>query len=203
MPKKAKNNEQGTKQKILSAAFDLFAQRGMKDISMREIAQACGVTKPVIYYYFKDKEALCLEIVRDFEQTQNAKLAQLVKDNPDFGTFLEKLFKSYADNAANKKMVAFMMHLHSYALSNRQAGKILEKRAHGGKKDQLDALLRGIAQKNAIPAGKADIAKHMITANIMHMVFSGQHRNIKFKPSYTSDIAKAVLRAIEYKEDVK
>ena len=37
---------------ILESAKELFAQKGYSASSIREISQAAGVTKPVIYYHF-------------------------------------------------------------------------------------------------------------------------------------------------------
>jgi hypothetical protein len=41
---------------ILEAAKLLFMQDGFRGISMRQIAEAVGVTKAALYYHFKDKE---------------------------------------------------------------------------------------------------------------------------------------------------
>ncbi|HYF64199.1 MAG TPA: TetR/AcrR family transcriptional regulator [Herpetosiphonaceae bacterium] len=43
---------------ILDRASELFEQKGYAAVAMREICAACGVTKPTLYYYFADKEAL-------------------------------------------------------------------------------------------------------------------------------------------------
>jgi len=50
--------------RILTEATRLFAERGYHATSMREIVEACGCTKPALYYYFKNKEALFLEVLR-------------------------------------------------------------------------------------------------------------------------------------------
>lgn len=47
---------------ILLRAAALFAQRGYAGTSMNEVAQACGLSKPAIYHYFRDKDALLLQI---------------------------------------------------------------------------------------------------------------------------------------------
>jgi AcrR family transcriptional regulator len=47
-----------TKQKILDVSLQLFMQLGFENTYMDDIAKKAGVTKPVIYYYFKDKQAL-------------------------------------------------------------------------------------------------------------------------------------------------
>jgi AcrR family transcriptional regulator len=46
--------------KILRNARRLFAQDGYDRVSMDRIAAACGLTKPVLYYYFENKRAVLL-----------------------------------------------------------------------------------------------------------------------------------------------
>ena len=46
------------KLKILKKAFDLMGKKSIKEVSMREIASVCNVTKPALYYYFKDKDEI-------------------------------------------------------------------------------------------------------------------------------------------------
>jgi AcrR family transcriptional regulator len=48
---------------ILAAATPLFVQRGYDGISMREIAEACKLSKAGIYYHFIDKEDLFLALL--------------------------------------------------------------------------------------------------------------------------------------------
>ena len=47
-----------TKQRILDVSLQLFMQLGFENTFMSDVAQKVGVTKPVIYYYFEDKQAL-------------------------------------------------------------------------------------------------------------------------------------------------
>ncbi len=48
---------------ILNTAADLFVLQGYKGISMREIAEASGFSKAGLYYHFRDKEHLFIEIL--------------------------------------------------------------------------------------------------------------------------------------------
>jgi len=57
--------ESTVKQRLLRAALDLFTERGYAATSVREIVDAAGVTKPVLYYYFKNKEDIYLELFRE------------------------------------------------------------------------------------------------------------------------------------------
>jgi AcrR family transcriptional regulator len=53
------------RQRLLQAAAELFAQKGYAAATVREIVAAAGVTKPVLYYYFRNKEGLYLELMQD------------------------------------------------------------------------------------------------------------------------------------------
>jgi AcrR family transcriptional regulator len=50
-------------QKVLAAATELFASRGIDATSMDAIASAAGVSKATVYKHWADKDALCLEVL--------------------------------------------------------------------------------------------------------------------------------------------
>jgi AcrR family transcriptional regulator len=50
-------------ERIFSEAWELFQARGYRGASMDELCRRCGITKPTLYYYFKDKETLYLHVV--------------------------------------------------------------------------------------------------------------------------------------------
>lgn len=54
------------RQHILQQASSLFVERGYHGIAMREIAEACGVSKAGLYYYFRDKEELFTAILTSY-----------------------------------------------------------------------------------------------------------------------------------------
>ncbi len=69
-----RNGNQG-RESILTAAMRLFAEKGYAGTSTRAICQAAGITKPVLYYYFRSKEHLYQELMIDsFSQFQKALL---------------------------------------------------------------------------------------------------------------------------------
>jgi TetR/AcrR family transcriptional regulator len=51
--------------RLMAAALDQFALRGYAATSVRERCEAAGVTKPVLYYYFKSKEGLYLQLMEE------------------------------------------------------------------------------------------------------------------------------------------
>ena len=50
------------REQILAQAARLFAERGYSGTSMNEVASACGVSKPTLYHYVRDKDQLLVEI---------------------------------------------------------------------------------------------------------------------------------------------
>ncbi len=56
---------ESVRHRLLAAATDLFTQKGYAATTVREIVGAAGVTKPVLYYYFRNKEGIYLELMRE------------------------------------------------------------------------------------------------------------------------------------------
>ncbi len=51
------------RQQLFAVALELFAHRGYRATTMDDIADAAGVTKPLLYQHFSSKRALYLELV--------------------------------------------------------------------------------------------------------------------------------------------
>lgn len=56
-PKQAKD-DLSIREVIIATASRLFVEMGYEPLSLHEIAQACNVSKPTIYYYFTSKSEL-------------------------------------------------------------------------------------------------------------------------------------------------
>lgn len=55
-----------SKDKIFQSAQELFAQKGFRDVSVREIASHAGVNSALVGYYFGGKNALFDEVYRSY-----------------------------------------------------------------------------------------------------------------------------------------
>ena len=61
------------RRQLLDVALRVFAERGFDGTSMSELAEAAGVTKPVLYQHFGSKRDLYLELLEDVgRQLQDA-----------------------------------------------------------------------------------------------------------------------------------
>lgn len=53
------------RERLLRGATEIFTRRGYAGTTVREIVAAAGVTKPALYYYFRNKEGIYLELMRN------------------------------------------------------------------------------------------------------------------------------------------
>ena len=60
----SKSPDTAVRRRLLSCATQLFTRKGYTATTVREIVAAAGVTKPVLYYYFQNKEGIYLELIR-------------------------------------------------------------------------------------------------------------------------------------------
>lgn len=69
--------------RILEAALEAFAAQGYHATSMREIAAAAGITKPVLYLHFDSKERLFVALLEQISGELTARgAAALAADAP-------------------------------------------------------------------------------------------------------------------------
>jgi TetR/AcrR family transcriptional regulator len=60
---KTNSRQSNARERIMETAIALFAEKGYAGTSVREIVAAAGMSKPVLYYYFKNKEGLFYAIL--------------------------------------------------------------------------------------------------------------------------------------------
>jgi len=73
---RARSPDTAVRGRLMSAATELFSRKGYSATTTREIVAAAGVTKPVLYYYFQNKEGIYLELMQkattEFKEILNA-----------------------------------------------------------------------------------------------------------------------------------
>lgn len=67
------------RRQLLRVALSVFADKGYHDTSMNEVAEAAGVTKPVLYQHFDSKRALYAELVTHLGRELEAEILAAVR----------------------------------------------------------------------------------------------------------------------------
>jgi AcrR family transcriptional regulator len=57
-------SDETVRERLLTCATKLFTRKGYTGTTVREIVAAAKVTKPVLYYYFRNKEGIYLDLIR-------------------------------------------------------------------------------------------------------------------------------------------
>lgn len=88
---KRDEKKQANRQKIIDAAYQLVTSKGIKDTSVRDVADESGISYVTMYKYFADKNDLIDEVmIRIFDQYSQQLMAIAQNSNLQFGDKLRK-----------------------------------------------------------------------------------------------------------------
>jgi AcrR family transcriptional regulator len=130
--------------KVIEAAIELFAERGIEGTSVDSIAALSGVSKATIYKHWEDKHALCLETL--------AKLHGLDRTLGDFdsGDLLADMIEFLAHRPPEElsaRREKLMPHLIAYAARNPEFGIAWRTKALQPRQQKaIELLKRGKAE---------------------------------------------------------
>ena len=130
--------ERDLRAEILVAATQLFARRGYGQASVREVVEAVGCTKPVLYYYFGSKEGLFLEAVRTHMASLRLLIEQAISQR---GTVRDRL-------------VAFVRALLDHVHANPDVLRLLITAQHRPERGQPQVDLMSLHRENRLLLGE-------------------------------------------------
>lgn len=153
--------------KVLDAALKLFAAEGIDATSMDSIAAASGVSKATIYKHWRDKDALCLEVLASLHGLDEAPVPKTGDDRADIIAVLKRQPQARRDDMCAR----LMPHLAAYAARNPEFGKAWRASMLRPARVQLTQLL-----KRAIAGGslRSDLHLDVSVALLMGPMIYGQ-----------------------------
>jgi len=80
---------------LLSVALEVFARQGFHATSMNDIADAAGITKPVLYQHFASKRQLYLELLGEVADRLLGSIAEAVSTAGNPREQVERGFAAY------------------------------------------------------------------------------------------------------------
>jgi outer membrane protein TolC/DNA-binding transcriptional regulator YbjK len=162
-----------TRQRILETTSILMAEKGPDAVSMREISAKLKITKPVLYYYFKNKDEL---IKAAFEEGTKhfQELQQIIsEEGRTLEQKIETVFASHLSFITRypdmPKCALKMMASPSDGVLSSMA-RDLKARTRAG--------LRAMLQKEKLPRQSADNIMHMISAVITHFMIEARENGV-------------------------
>ena len=92
-----------TRTRILDRAERLFARRGYRGVSLRELSRACGVRPFTIQHHFGSKPGLYQAVVSRWDEEILARVGSAVSSEADLATIVEKVVEELFDFFIEKR----------------------------------------------------------------------------------------------------
>jgi AcrR family transcriptional regulator len=179
--------------KVLTAAVELFSERGIDATSMDAIAEASGVSKATIYKHWPDKAALCLEVMGYLHGLDEE---PPVFDSGDFRADLiaQLQYQPATDRKAlREKMVPHMI---AYASRNQVLGVAWRARVIEPARMALTNMLRRGERRGVLCHGiDPEVGIALLLGPMMYRHIFGQKAGQKVPKDLEIQVADAFLAA--------
>lgn len=158
-----KNDKEDKENRLLSTAFKLFTEKGLKDTSIQDIVDNANVAKGTFYLYFKDKyEIRDILIVKKSEKLFSDALKSLRKNYiSNFSDQIIYIINYVIDELTkNPLLLKFISKNLSWGVYNKTVLKLYELNQNN--EDSLyDLFMKGIKENN-INLSNPDVTLFMI-----------------------------------------
>jgi len=154
-----------TREKLLSAARQVFGARGYSDASQAEIVDAAGVTTGALYHHFGDKKGLFRAVAEAVEQEildhvlANADISKIDRRAMENGLVLT------IEKCAEAGLQRIIFRDAPAILGYREWREIEHKYAFG----VMRASLAALAAHGVLKASNVDLAAQLTLANVMEL----------------------------------
>ena len=134
------------KEQILRSAFDCFSERGFEIVTMEEIAKEAGLSKGAVYWYFKSKDELILELIRNWNKASENILYKLALE-----CSLEELLYKYPAYIIKemdlKNHYKLLFHLWARSIDNKEVYRHMSESYGEWKEKAVEFIKSGITRK--------------------------------------------------------
>ena len=146
-----------TAERILQVARQLFMERGFNGVSINDVVQQVGITKPTLYYHYADKEALYVAMaVRMLTQMGDEMNAAIAAIDGSFAQLLCRVIEMIqSHNAEDTRMLRH--EIRTYLSPQWQAQ--LAEQFYRTMMDPLESMMaQGLATKQISGGTAAELA---------------------------------------------
>ena len=117
MPSKRQENKQLQTDKIVEAAKELFTERGLNDVQMKDVAERAGAGVATVFRYFPKKDELIVEVAIRSLDAVETEFQRIISMQSSAFERLEQLLDTLLDaqKAEHYKSARFREAFESYA----------------------------------------------------------------------------------------
>ncbi len=165
LPPAAAPTPETTRTRIGQEAARLFVASGYHGVSMREVAEAVGVTKPALYHHYADKESLFLAML-DGALAGLARLIEHASAQSGLSAQLDTLVSELVDSAPEQRVgLQLASELRHVSPERRKSFENEYRRVWMG---GLSALFEGASARGEL---RADMPPQMLTRAFLALIY--------------------------------
>jgi AcrR family transcriptional regulator len=150
------------RRQLLTVARRLFADHGYHGLSMEQLADAAGVSKPVLYQHFPSKRELYLALVNDANAELEAKVRDALEGTTDNRERITGAISTYFDFVEDRR---FRLLYSTSELADPDVGATVEA--------ALTRVAETIGRLIAADAGLSGSAANFLAAAIRGLAMEG------------------------------
>lgn len=161
------------KKHLLETAEQLFTEHGYQAVSIRDIAQASGVTNAALYYHFPSKEALFDEVLEHHADKLAQRMEEASSQANDTSGKLKAILGEYAIHVSERRSPIFSLRRHPDKVSQEEV-----RRQHGRLVRRLLSPLENTLQTATEQGELRSLSDNYSPASLLIGLFHGmlQHR---------------------------
>ena len=147
---------------LLDLAATMFAERGMRATTVRDIADSAGILSGSLYHHFKSKEQMVEEVLRDFLDWLFGRYQEIVDTEPNPLERLKGLFMTSFEAIEDRHAQVVIYQDEAKRLSSLPQFDFVEARNKEQRKLWIDLLNEGVAQGCFRPDIDVDVVYRFI-----------------------------------------
>ncbi|BBX54345.1 MULTISPECIES: TetR family transcriptional regulator KstR2 [Mycobacteriaceae] len=147
---------------LLRLAAAMFAERGLRATTVRDIADSAGILSGSLYHHFSSKEEMVDEVLRGFLDWLFDRYQQIVATEPNPLERLKGLFMASFEAIATRHAEVVIYQDEAKRLSSQPRFAYVEERNRQQRKMWVDVLTEGIEQGLFRPDVDVDLVYRFI-----------------------------------------
>lgn len=184
-------SRQITRERILRAAADLFAEHGVNGTSVEQLVERAGYTRGAFYGHFDGKHELVLALLEQRIRSELADLQAINDEAASFADVIERLRVWHRRRDRNlTDWLALRTELWLYGMRDPVLAPVLAQQEARSRKAMAQALAQGFAVREVAPPAAVELL-----ALIVHALDDGMSIQRVLAPDDSG--ADAVVDAVE------
>jgi TetR/AcrR family transcriptional regulator, cholesterol catabolism regulator len=147
---------------LLELAAAMFAERGLRATTVRDIADSAGILSGSLYHHFASKEEMVDEVLRGFLDWLFTRYQQIVDTEPNPLERLKGLFMASFEAIEHRHAQVVIYQDEAKRLAGQERFAYVEERNQEQRKMWLDLLNQGIAEGYFRPDIDVDLVYRFI-----------------------------------------